>query len=168
MAGVKLQSVDLQVTIFTALFQSRGKLRVSGVLQTFLNDEYKTTLSVMDAEVTTYDAGGPALRMSQPEFVIAKPSCEIVVFETPPAQGTISFLPHTETVVVYTDRLAMRGKFYMGTESNINTFVGATAGSFLVASDISIYPLVPINGEIVANGPLALVHKTAIRALHRA
>ena len=167
MAGVKLQSIDLGVTVFTALFQVRGKLRVAGILQTFLNDESKSSFSILDAEIITFDANSPALRMSQAEFVIMKQYADVIAFDQPPAQGAISFLPRTELLTVYTDRLAVKGKFYMGTESTINSFVTA-AGSFVAASDVAIYPIVPVNGGIVGEAPVVLFHRDAIRALHKA
>jgi hypothetical protein len=168
MAGVKLQSADLAVTIFTSLFQIRGKLHVAGVLQTYMNDESKSTLPVADAEIVTFDANSPALHMSQPEFIIMKHDAEVILFDQPPAQGMISFLPRTEMIVAYTNRLAVRGKFYMGTDSTIGSFVGAIAGMFAVASDITVFPLVPVNGGIVGEAPVALISKAAFRALHKA
>ena len=167
MAGVKLQAIDLKVSVFTSLFQVRGNLRVSGILQTILNDESNASLSIMNAEILSYDGNGPAVSMSQPEFIIAK-NAALIIFDKDPEKGAISFLPRMEQAVAYTAKFAIQAKFYMGTESNIQSFVGSSAGAFLAFTDVHLFPLVPVHEGIVSEGPVGVIHKSLIQSIHTA
>ncbi len=168
MAGIaKLEMVNLGVTAFTSLFQIRGKLRVAGNLQTFLNDEQKGAVIIYDADTVAYDVSGPALGMKQAELIILKSAIEILLFDVPPVQGAISFLPRGEQGVAYTDHFAINAQFFMGSDVKLPEYVDSVKQQFLSMTDVTVYPLFQPRAGIVAEAPVAVMHRTAFRMLHR-
>lgn len=159
--------VEYGATILTSTFQVRGKLRVLGVMQTFLNDEQKPTLSVYNADLIGFNISNPAARMSQPEVFVSKESASIVALEAIPPQGQIMVQSRYEALMMYTDRFALAGKFHMGPDARLADFVGATLQQFIVASEVKIYPLFQARTGLVQAAPVALIHKSAIRMYHK-
>ena len=157
---------EMQVALFTSNFQIRGALPVYGALQTFLNDEQKPTLSVFGADVVGLDAANQ-LHMTQPEALTYKPAIEIILFQTLPPQGTLTLPPHIEGLIMYLDRFAVSGNFYMGQDVRIGDFIDSGKQQFLALTDVKMYPLFAARPGLVNSAPLAVLHKSAIRLYHK-
>ncbi len=156
-----------KVAVFTSAFQLRGELHILGIMQTFLNDEQKPTLTVFGAEAIGLEASSPA-RLSQPEIIVNKRSVQVILFEAMPPQGAISLLPRTESLVVYLDRFALSGKFFMGQDARIQDFADASVQQFLVLSEAKMFPMFQARQGLATSAPLAVLHKSAIRMYHTA
>lgn len=158
---------EVPASILTAAFQVRGKVRTLGNLQTFLNDEKKPTLSVYNADVTGFDVTNPAARMTQPEMFITRAAIIAVLFETPPPPGQIVLPPHTESLMVYSDRFALSGRFHLGPDARLTDFAEISPLPFIVISDAKIYPLFQPRPALVQSAAIALLRRSAIRLYYR-
>jgi hypothetical protein len=168
MAGiVEPHFVEVGATVLTSTFQVRGKLRILGIMQTFLNDEQKPTLIVYGADVIGFSVTNPVGRMSQPEVVVAKPDAAIVALEAIPPQGQLTLQPHTEQLMLFTDRFAVAGKFHMGQDARLADFAESALQQFIVASDVKIYPLFQARPGLAQAAPLALVHRSQVRLYYK-
>ena len=157
---------ELTVAVFTSGFQIRGALHIYGALQTYLNDEQKPTVSVFGADVVGLDAANQ-VHMTQPEALVYKPGAEIMLFESMPPQGTLTLPPHSEALVMYLDRFAVSGKFYMGQDVRIGDFIDTGKQQYLPLTDVKMYPLFAARPGLVNTAQLALLHRTAIRLYHK-
>src|SRR5262245_60799986 len=102
MAGIDGPNfAEVGATVLTSTFQVRGKLHVLGVMQTFMNDEQKPTLSVYNADVIGLNVNNPAAHMTQPEVILNKRYTAIVALEAMPAQGQLSILARAEQLMMY-------------------------------------------------------------------
>ncbi len=167
-ANVGPNFIEVAASVLTSTFQVRGKLHVLGVMQTFMNDEQKPTLSIYASDVLGIDASNPAAHMTQPEIIITKRYASIVALETMPEQGQLSLLARTEQLIMYTDRFAVAGRFHMGPDARLNDFTEASLQQFILASDVKIYPLFQSRPGLVQATPLAMIHKSQIRLYHKA
>jgi hypothetical protein len=169
MAGIEGPTyAEAAATVLTSTFQVRGKLHILGVMQTFVNDEQKPTLSVYNADVLGFDLTNPAARMTQPEVVINKRYASIIALESVPPQGQLSILTRIEQLMMYTDRFALAAKFHMGPDARLNDFTEASLQQFILASEVKIYPLFQARPGLVQAAPIALIHKSQIRLYHKA
>lgn len=157
---------EMRVALFTSTFQIRGALHIYGALQTFINDEQKPTLSVFGADVIALDAANQ-LHMAQQETFIYKPGAEVILFETMPPQGALTLPPHAEPLVMYLDRFAVSGRFYMGQDVRLGDFIDSGKQQYLPLTDVKMYPLFAARPGLVSTAPLAVLHKTAIRLFHK-
>ncbi|MHB8627145.1 MAG: hypothetical protein ACYDBJ_22695 [Aggregatilineales bacterium] len=157
---------EFPVTLFAANFQARGMVRSPGVLQTFLNDEQRSTLVVYNADVIGFEPTNPAARVSVPELIVRKVSCQIVAFDRRPPPDQYTLLPHTEPAAIYTDQFIVEGNFHMGADARLTDFADTSLQQFIVASDARIYPLFQPRAALVPGAPLIAVHKSAIRFYH--
>jgi hypothetical protein len=158
---------EMRVAVFTSSFQIHGSLHLYGALQTFLNDEQKPTLSVFGADVIALDASNQ-LHMTHQEMFIHKPGAQVVLFETMPPQGSLTLPPHTESLVMYVDRFAVSGKFYMGQDVRLGDFIESGKQQYLPLTDVKMYPLFAARPGLMTTAPLAEIHRTAIRLYHKA
>jgi hypothetical protein len=169
MAGIAGPNfADVGATVLTSTFQVRGKLHVLGVMQTFLNDEQKPTLSVYNADVIGLNVNNPAAHMTQPEVILNKRYAAIVALEAMPPQGQLSILARAEQLMMYTDSFALSARFHMGPDARLSDFTEASLQQYLLASDIKIYPLFQARPGMVQAAPIALIHKSQIRLYHKA
>jgi hypothetical protein len=159
-------AIDTRVTLLSNGFQMRGMLKVMGNLQTFMNNDLNPAFTLSNIEVTGISPTNP-VHMTQPEIIIGKQNVQAVFFDERPAQGEIVFLPRTEDIVVYMDNFALAGKMYLGQDARVNDFIDASLQQFLVMTDLTVYPVVPVRTELVMTASVAMLQKNAIRFYHR-
>jgi hypothetical protein len=164
----ELHFVEVGATVLTSAFQVRGKLHVLGIMQTFLNDEQKPTLVVYGADVIGFNANNPVGRMSQPEIVVTKRDAAVLALEAIPQQGQLTLQPHSEQLMLFTDRFAVAAKFHMGQDARLSDFAESALQQFVVASDVKIYPLFQARPGLVQAAPIALIHKSQVRLYYKA
>ena len=162
----QIETTEFRVTLFTSAFQARGALHVPAALQTYLNNESQATMSVFNVEVLGLEASNPA-RMTQPEIIVNKRACQIILFESTPAPGSVAILPRFESLVAYVDGFAVAGKYYMGQDSRLNDFAESSMQQFLLVSDMRLYPIIQARPGLVLSAPMGIVHKGAIHFFHR-
>lgn len=157
---------EFPVTLFTANFQARGALHSPGVLQTFLNDEQRPTLTFYNADVIGFEATNPAARVSVPELIARKVACQVIAFDRRPPSDQYTLLPHVEPAAMYTDQFLIEGNFHMGADARLADFADTALQQFIIASDARIYPLFQPRASLVGGAPVIAVHKATIRFYH--
>lgn len=158
---------EIAVSIITSGFQARGKLHSMGILQTYLNDDQKTTLTLYGAEVIGYDPNNPATRITPEELVLRKAACSIIAFESRLPSEQWMLMPRTESLVIYTDHFAVQGKFHMGPDARLADFADAGLQQFIPASDAKIYPLFQPRAGLIQAAPVLGIQRTSICMYHK-
>ncbi len=158
---------EFAASVITNTFQARGKLQSMGTLQTFLNDDQKTTLTVYNAELIGLEPTNPATRITPAELVVRKAACSLIAFDVRPPADQLMPLSHVESLVIYTDRFAIQGKFHMGPDARINDFADAGLQQFIVASDARIYPLFQTRGGLIQSAPIICIQRASISIYHK-
>ncbi len=166
MSNMSPAFTEIGVVVLTSGFQIRGNLHVLGVMQTFLNDDQKPTLSIFGADALGIDPGNPAAHLTQPEIVVNKRAAQIIALTAAPPPGAITLLAKIENLVLYTDVFAIAGKFHMGPDAHLADFAESSLQQFIVASEVKIYPLFQPRPGFHSAAPIVLIHKSAIRMYH--
>jgi hypothetical protein len=157
---------EFPVTLFAANFQARGVLHSPGVLQTFLNDDQRSTVVIYNADVIGFESTNPAARVSVPELIVRKVSCQLIAFDRRPLPDQYTLLPRAEPAAVYTDQFLIEGNFHMGADSRLADFADTSLQQFIVASDARIYPLFQPRAALIGSAPMIALHKSSIRFYH--
>jgi hypothetical protein len=158
--------VELPVIVLTNVFQVRGRMWIRGVMQTYLSNEQKHTLSINNADVLGMEASNPAARMTQPEVVVSKRSAGIILVEVRPPDWALMTMPRMESLVAYTERFALMGMYHMSPDVRLQDFAAVSASEFIVATDVKVFPLFQARPGVVQSAPVALIHKQAITLFH--
>lgn len=156
-----------QVTVLTPGFQATATLKIFGMLQTFLNDEQRPVLTLLDAGVYGLERGNPAASLRVPELYVPKHECHAVVFHEEIAAEQLGLMPRAESLAVYTSHFAIQGQFYMGTDALLADFIASSKAQFVVTRQISIFPLFTAQAAIVQQAPVAFIHRAAVKMHHR-
>lgn len=158
--------VELPVVVLTSMFQVRGRMWIRGVIQTYLGNDQKHTLSIYNAEVLGLENGNPAARMSQPEVVINKPSASVILLEVRPPEWAMPLMPRSESLVAYTNSFAVMGLYHLPADGRVQDFAALYPTDFVLALEVKIFPLFQARAGLVQTAPVALVHKRAINLFH--
>jgi hypothetical protein len=159
---------EFNVTILNDSFQTRAVMRAIGLLTTYLNDDSKSTMTVFNGESVGLDPSNPATRIVQDEIVFRKVMCHFIAFESIPGDGHVVLLPREESLVMYTSRYAIHGKFHLGPDDRISDFIEVQLAQFVVITDAHIYPLFQPRTPMITAAPLVLLHRSNIRMYHKA
>ncbi len=165
-AAASLATNEYRITVFTTAFQVRGLLRVPGVLQTYMNDVERPTISVFNAQMTGFDPNNPAGRINVPELIIRKTECGIIAFEDQIPSDSMKLLPRGEYLAVYTDRFIAEGEFHMGADSRLTDFIDISLQQFILAVNVKVYPLIQPRVTLVPFAPLVAIQKVSIKLYH--
>lgn len=157
----------LTVTVLLPGFQAVGTLKVIGVLQTFINDERRGVFALTDAALYGLERGNPAGSLRVPELFIRKEHCHAIALAERQPADQLGLMPRTEHVALYTSHYALQGQCYMGTEALIADFLEAAKSLFIVMSEASFFPLFVPQTAILAQAPIAFVHRATVRMHHR-
>ncbi len=164
-ASTSPAQVEVSVSVLTAIFQIRGKLRILGDLATFLNNEQLTTLSVYGANVLGVSISNPAAQMTQAEMIMNKRSAHLIAVEgTPPS---VTLLPRIESLVMYTSQFALMGKFHLGADARVTDFAEISLSQYIPVTEVRIFPLFQARPGVINAASLAFIHKTAILTYHK-
>jgi hypothetical protein len=158
---------EISISVLTDAFQAKGVMRAVGVIQTYLNDEQKSTISLYNAEAYGLRPENGATHIVQDELIIRKHKLQILAFDEMPAAGEITILQRAEEMAAYTDQFAIHCKFRMGPDALLVDFIDTALSQFIVATDLKIYPLFQPRIPLLASAPLALIQREAVRLYHK-
>jgi hypothetical protein len=148
------------------MFQVRGRMWIRGVIQSYLGNDQKHTLSIYNGDVLGLEATNPAARMSQPEVVINKGAASVILLEVRPPEWSMTLIPRSATLVTYTDRFAVMGTYQVPTDGRIQDFAALYPTEFIMALDVKVFPLFQARQGLVQTAPVALVHRKAVSLFH--
>src|SRR5690606_34800202 len=80
-------------TVLVPEFQIHCTLHSVGMMQTFLNDDLKPTLTLHEASMLGLRRGNPATSMSLPELYVRKDQCHALAFEQLFSQEETGLMP---------------------------------------------------------------------------
>jgi hypothetical protein len=156
----------ISVTVLTGGFQANCMLNVIGLVQSFLNDEQRTVLTLNDAAVYGLERGNPAASMRIPELFVRKSVVHAIAFQQMFSAEELGLLPRAERIAIYTSHYVIQGDFYMGKEALLNDFIDLSKAFFIGATNVAIFPLFAMQTAAIVQAPLVYVHKDQIRMHH--
>lgn len=154
------------VTVLLPGFEVRCMLHSIGMMQTFLNDELKPTLTLHQASVLGLERGNPAASMSLPELYVRKSVCHMIAFEQMLSHEETGLMPRAEPLAIYTSDFVLQGKVHLGSEDRVHDFIATGKSYFIGLTDVAIFPLFEPQAAIIQQAPLAFVYRDVVRMHH--
>lgn len=153
-------------TVLVPEFQIHCTLHSVGMMQTFLNDDLKPTLTLHEASMLGLRRGNPATSMSLPELYVRKDQCHALAFEQLFSQEETGLMPRVEPLVLYTSDYVLQGKVHLGTEDRLHDFIATGKSYFIGMTDVAIFPLFELQTAMIQQAPLVYVYRDAVRMHH--
>ncbi len=154
--------------IYTSELILEGQLEPIGPLLDDLNDPVKSGLLLHDAQIAPLVAGSGLRPFALQEATVDKSDFQLVYLSNADDYAALNLMKRAELMIVYTSRFVVRGRFHMGGETRLRDFVDGLSGTFLAASEATIYPLFQSAIAIPKSYPLLLINKRQIRLYHPA
>ncbi|GAB4464377.1 MAG: hypothetical protein Kow00120_30360 [Anaerolineae bacterium] len=158
-ASPHLDEKTFPVHVVTGEFLLKGELRVRGVLDTLLNGEDITTVSLFEVQAQALDPGNVAAQFAAPKVVLARRACQFIVFSERPSGDDVMIKANLRAAVLYTPRFAIRGSVHLGGERTVTDVLGDIKGYFLPVADAELFPLFRIRANLPRQSPLVLVYR---------
>lgn len=152
--------------IYTSELILDGKLEPLGHLLDDFDDPVKTGFLMHDAHISPLVAGSGLQPFTLKQVTANKTDFHLVYLSEADHRDSLTLMKRTELVIVYTSRFVIRGNFHMGGESRLRDFVDGLSGTFLGASDVTLFPLFQPAVAIPKRYPLLLINKRQIRFYH--
>jgi hypothetical protein len=155
-----------RVHIYTSELILDGQLEPTGRLMDDLDDPSKTSSVLYEAQIRPLVANSGLRPFGLQEVTTNRSDFHLVYVADADDRDGLTLMKRTELMIAYTSRFVIRGRFHMGVETRLRYFVDDLSGSFLPASETTIYPLFQPWTDIPRRYPLLLVNKGQIRLYH--
>ena len=154
------------VRIYASELILDGQLEPLGHLLDDLNDLTKTGFLLHNAQIRPLVKGLDLRSFVLQKVTAQKSDFHLVYLSDADDRDGLTLMKRTESVIVYTSRFVVRGHFHMGGETRLRDLVDGLSGTFLPASDATVFPLFEPSINIAKRYPLLLINKTQIRLYH--
>ena len=154
------------VRIYTSELILDGQLEPLGHLLNDFDDPSRTGFLLHEAHIHPLTANSDVRPFGLEKATANKADFHLVYPADANDRDGLSLMKRTELMIVYTSRFVVRGHFHMGGETRLRDFVDGLSGTFLPASDATIYPLFQPSIDIPEHYPLLLINKRQIRLYH--
>lgn len=154
--------------VYTSELILEGQLEPIGPLLDDLDDPARAGLLLHDAQIAPLVANSGLRSFALQEVTADKADFHLIYLSEADDRDGLNLMKRTETMIVYTSRFVVRGHFHMGGETRQRDFVDGLSGTFLAASEVTLYPLFQPAVAIAKSYPLLLINKRQIRLYHPA
>jgi hypothetical protein len=162
---MQIQITPYPTEILTADYQILGDLLPRGNPNIFINDQTYQTLTLHEATIKPVMAGAKLGPMNAPDIHI--PKAEVHVLHIRDFTATeAQILPNKIRMICFTSTYVIRGSFHTGPETKASDIFYATASVFYPATDIEVFPLRALSGEVGLKADLGYVSKFAVTAFY--
>jgi hypothetical protein len=156
------------VRIFTSELILDGLLEPLGHLLDDLSDPSKTGLLLHQAQIRPVAANSDLRPFGLQQVTANKADFHLVYLTDADDREGLTLMQRSEPLIAYTSRFVIRGSFHMGGESRLRDFADSLTGTFLPASEATVYPLFQPSIDIPKRYPLLFINKRHVRLYHPA
>lgn len=164
-AHMQIQFTPYPTEIFTADYQISGDLQPRGNPNIFINDQAFQTVTLYNTTVKPIMAGAKLGAMNAPDVHIPKAAIHVMQVQNFTATDA-QILPNKIRLLCFTSTYVIRGSFHTGPETKPSDIFYATASVFYPATDVEVFPLRAMSGEVGLKADLAYVSKYAVAAFY--
>lgn len=157
---------QFSVRIYASDLIIDGQLEPLGHLLDDLNDASKTGFLLHNAQIRPLVKGSGTRPFALQQVTADKSDFHLIYLSDADDRAGLTLMRRSEMVIGYTSRFVIRGHFHMGGETRLRDFVDGLSGTFLPASDATIFPLFQPSIDIPKRYPLLLVNKRQLRLYH--
>ncbi len=166
--GITLQINEIQSKIVLDQFLLDTKIKSVGALDTSLNNEAYNYVTITEAISTPWYQNNPIQQVDFAEGYLKIRDILLIYPMDEKAQKRIQLMPHSERIIFYLERFAIRGKLSMGSDMLLSGVLDSLDKRFLAITDASIFPMFPARTSISETMPLALLNRAKISHYHAA
>jgi hypothetical protein len=165
-SGITLKINDIPAKIMMDQFLIEADVKSVGALDTNMNNEAYNYLTINNAVSTPWYQSNPINQLDFTEGYL-KLSDVLLVYPTDPkAQEKIQLMQHSEAVIFYLERFAVRGDLSMGSDMLISGVLDSLDKRFLALTGASVFPMFPARTSMPQNMPIVLLNRDKISHYH--
>ena len=164
--GITLQINDVQSKIMLDQFVIDGKIRSVGALDTSLNNEAYNYVTVIEAISTPWYQSNPIQFLDFEEGYLKILDILLVFPTEEKPQQRIQMMPHSEPIIFYLERFAVKANLSMGADMLLSGVLDSLDKRFLAITDVSVFPMFPARTALPQNMPVALLNRDKISHYH--
>lgn len=163
---MEVKYTPYQTEILTSDYQIIGELHPRGNPTIFINDNQYQALTLYDATLRPLLAGTRLGPVTAAEIHVPKAKVHVLcIREFSAAEAQI--LPNKIPLITFTDTYVARGNFHTGPETKASDLFFTGASLFYPATEVQVFPVRPLNGEIGLKVEMAYVYRTAVSAYYQ-
>lgn len=164
--GITLQISEVHSKIVLDQFVIDAKIKSVGILDTNLNNEAYNYVTLTDAVSTPWHQTNPIEQIDFAEGFVKIMEILLVCPVDPKIQKRIQLMPHSEQLVFYLERFAIRANLSMGSDMLLSGVLDSLDKRFLTVTDVSVFPMFPARSILPATMPIALLNRAKISHYH--
>ena len=165
-SGITLKINDIPAKVVMDQFLIDANVKSVGALDTSMNNEAYSYLTITDVVSTPWYQSNPINQLDFTEGYL-KLSDVLLVYPTDPkAQENIQQMQHSEAIIFYLERFAVRANLSMGADMLISGVLDSLDKRFLVITEASVFPMFPARTSLPQNMPIALLNRAKISHYH--
>ena len=168
MAGLTLQIFNIPTKIVLDEFLLDATIKAVGHLDDSLNNEEYDYLNVSDVVATPWRQDNPVKPIAYPTGVLKTEDVFMVYPVETDVQEGIKRLHNFERIVFYLQHFIIHGSLSMGAEMNLQGAMEAMPRRFLVATDVSLFPMFPARAAMPEVMPIVLLNRALVSHYHTA
>ena len=165
-SGITLKINDVKSKIMLDQFLIDANVKSVGAMDTGLNNEAYSYLTITDAVSTPWYQINPIKMLDFAEGYLKMSEVLLVYPVDPEAQERIQLMPHSECIVFYLERFAVKANLSMGADMLLSGVLDSLDKRFLTITDATVFPMFPARAKLPQNIPIALLNRAKISHYH--
>jgi hypothetical protein len=166
--GLTLQISSIQSKVVLDQFLIEAKVQAIGVLDSSLNNEVYNYVAIADAVSTPWYQSNPIQQIDFVEGHLKITDILLVFPMEAETQQRIQLMPHSEPVIFYLERFAIRANLSMGSDMLLSGVLDSLDKRFVTLTDVSLFPMFPARAALPEKMPIALLNRAKISHYHAA
>ena len=166
--GITLQISNVHSKIVLDQFLIDARVKAIGALDSSINNEVYNYVTITDAVSTPWYQSNPIQQIDFSEGVLSISEILLVCPVDEDAQQRIQLMPHSEAVIFYLERFAVRANLSMGSDMLLAGVLDSLDKRFLTLTGASLFPMLPARTALPATMPVALLNRAKISHYHAA
>jgi hypothetical protein len=166
--GITLQISDVHSNIVLDQFLIDAKIKSIGTIDSSLNNEAYNYVTITDAVSTPWYQSNPIQQIDFSEGVLSIAEILLVYPVDEDMQQRVQLMPHSEPVIFYLERFAVRANLSMGSDMLLSGVLDSLDKRFLALTGVSLFPMLPARIALPETMPVALLNRAKISHYHAA
>ncbi len=147
-------------------FQYAGEMEPIGPIIDYLNDLDRLTFPLYDVDMYRILPSSSLPSVTRPEITVVRREVGLVYLLDPEYRSSISFIKNYERAIAYTPYVVCRGNVHMGAETWLRDLLSLMTGSFLVMTEVNVFPLTTLPAPFPEKAELLLLNREYVTVYH--
>lgn len=165
-SGITLKINDIKSKIMLDQFLIEAMVKSVGAMDTGLNNETYNYATITNAVSTPWYQNNPIKMLDFAEGYLKLSDVLLVYPEDTEAQKRIQLMPHSECLIFYLERFAVKANLSMGADMLLSGVLDSLDKRFLTITEATVFPMFPARAGLPQNMPIALLNRAKISHYH--